>query len=157
MEEGDDEIWSQKYFRVWPVVSSFLGHPEHIYSQLSKCNKKGWLENGRTSTPLPRATVLRWLPNVGKKKPAASLRRWEFSTHRVSIRAVVQPLVEGSARNLYKGFATFKEAISYLKDAGHTTFHFHHGLADGPKPTSSSNAYYAVIIGREPHIQRAYR
>ena len=80
-----------------------------------------------------------------------------FTTHHVSIRAVVQRLVEGFARNSYKGFATFEEAKSYLKAAGHTTFHFHHGPADGPKPTSSSNAYYAVIIGREPHIPRTYR
>ena len=92
-----------------------------------------------------------------REKPAARLRRWEFTTHHVSIMAVVQQHINRFPGNSYKGFTTFEEAQSFLKVAGHITFHFHDGPADGPKSTSSPNAHYAVIVGQEAHMRRTYR
>jgi hypothetical protein len=49
---------------------------------------------------------------------------------------LIQVRVNECPKNRYKGFTTFEEANSHLEDAGHTTFHFDQGLADGSKSRS---------------------
>ena len=82
--------------------------------------------------------------------------------HIYNYREFVDQRVTKVSRARFKGFVTFEEARLYLENAGHTTFHFDHGPADGPKssspvdPDGGKPTIYVVTKGRGIGIQQSY-
>lgn len=70
-------------------------------------------------------------------------------------------MVAGYHENKYKGFNNFKDAVEWLSDAGHDTFHFCQGPVDGPKTKINEHSghpeCYVVHNGRWAAIFESYR
>lgn len=70
-------------------------------------------------------------------------------------------MVNGVPGNEHKAFDNFKDAVAWLSSAGHDTFHFCEGPADGPEPKSPGHGgeskCYVATGGRGAAIFTRYR
>lgn len=70
-------------------------------------------------------------------------------------------MVSGYPKNKYKGFNDFSEAMEWLFNAGHDTFHFCYGPVDGPKSKTDEHSgqpeCYVATTGHGVAIFERYR